>query len=285
VNQDIRLDVGALDHPKLLALEEQLGAKAVLCLVRLWCFTARYRPKGSLKGMTDAQIGAAAHWPGPAGTLIESLISLRLVDGIALKRSVHGWMRRQGYAAHSEERSEAARIAANIGWDKRRAAMRIAYGAHAKRIRGPHAPSPSPSPSPSPDQKQDPAARFHDPDLDPPVERTAAPPASPSVPIDDLTPSEDIAEFGWPTEPGPASNADFEAFIAAYPPRRRHRTKAERAWYSVNGNRPAVGVVLAALERDKASDDWLRERGRYIPGADQWLLDRQWERLPEKEPF
>jgi hypothetical protein len=100
--------------------------------------------------------------------------------------------------------------------------------------------------------------------------------ASPRVELDDIH---------GPTDAGPPANQDFERFWAAYPAHRRKREDAERAWYLVNGNRPKLEVLLAALERDKASEDWTRQKGRYIPSAERWLTDRQWERQADPEPF
>jgi len=44
---------------------------------------------------------------------------------------------------------------------------------------------------------------------------------------------------------------------------------------------PRAAEVLDALARFKASPDWRREHGRYIPGPEPWLNDESWEVPPE----
>ncbi len=38
-----------------------------------------------------------------------------------------------------------------------------------------------------------------------------------------------------------------------------------------------LSTILAALERDKRSDQWQRDGGQYIPYPATWLHDRRWE--------
>ena len=38
--------------------------------------------------------------------------------------------------------------------------------------------------------------------------------------------------------------------------------------------------MLDVLARQKRSEDWHKESGRYIPGPEKWLRERCWEDVP-----
>lgn len=66
----------------------------------------------------------------------------------------------------------------------------------------------------------------------------------------------------------------FDDFYRAYP-KKRGREDAARAWRKV---RPEdVSAILAAVEGFKASEDWQRENGRYVPYPATFLNGRRWE--------
>ena len=46
MNNDIRLSVEFFDHPKTVKLQRRLGVGAVICLQRLWIWTAQNRSNG-----------------------------------------------------------------------------------------------------------------------------------------------------------------------------------------------------------------------------------------------
>ena len=46
MNKDFRLSVSFLEHWKTIILQEELGSDAVLCLLKLWAFTAQNKPDG-----------------------------------------------------------------------------------------------------------------------------------------------------------------------------------------------------------------------------------------------
>lgn len=155
MNKDIRLLVTFFDHPKTVKLQRRLGDGAVLALQRLWCFAAQHKPDGNLCGMDAEDIEIAARWQGETGAFVAALTDLRWLDraedGSYL---VHDWAVHNGYASYAARRSEAARNAANMRWEKMRGCPAMpeqcdgnAPALHA-HCRG-NAPSPSPSPSPS----------------------------------------------------------------------------------------------------------------------------------------
>lgn len=112
---DLRIRRGALRHPKILLLRKRLGAEAVLSLIALWDHAAGNRWKGSLAGMTDPEIEAAADWCGAEGAWIAAASALRLLDGDELSRSIHGWEEAQPWIFHREERLAAAKTSGRRG--------------------------------------------------------------------------------------------------------------------------------------------------------------------------
>lgn len=77
-----------------------------------------------------------------------------------------------------------------------------------------------------------------------------------------------------PKGPSPAkSGADFARFWAAYP-RKVGKEAARRAFARAA---PGLEQLLAALERQKQTEQWQRDQGRYIPNPATWLSQGRWE--------
>lgn len=75
----------------------------------------------------------------------------------------------------------------------------------------------------------------------------------------------------------PTYNPDaFEIFWAAYP-RKDDRRKAIRAWDKLKPDKTLCRVMYAALLRQKESEQWTRDNGRYIPMFPTWINGRRWE--------
>ena len=68
----------------------------------------------------------------------------------------------------------------------------------------------------------------------------------------------------------------FEQFWKAYP-RKKSKGHAEKAWSLIKPDRPFLARMLEAIERDRASPDWRREGGKYIPYPARWLYGKSWE--------
>lgn len=75
----------------------------------------------------------------------------------------------------------------------------------------------------------------------------------------------------------------FDAFWSAYP-RKRGKEKARRAWKKLKPDIALCRTMSAALERDKASRDWQKDAGAYIPYPATWLNGRRWEDEPSQPP-
>lgn len=73
---------------------------------------------------------------------------------------------------------------------------------------------------------------------------------------------------------------DFDRFWAAYP-KKRSKGEAFKAWGATKEKRPPILKLLAALAVLKASDDWRKDGGQFIPYPSTWLRAWGWEDVPE----
>lgn len=72
-----------------------------------------------------------------------------------------------------------------------------------------------------------------------------------------------------------ASDSLFAIFWTAYP-KKKAKEDAQRAWDKRRPTSELLSVMLSALERQKASPDWLKDSGRYIPLPATWLNGARW---------
>lgn len=174
MNTDIRLKTSFRDHRKRKKLQRALGAEGVLAFIDLMLMAAETRPDGILTGMDEIDVALDANWDGDPRELVDTLLSVGLLDTLEDGTyAIHDWREHNAYAASAEERSEAARKAAQARWGKRPAQEGNAEesqeqgpknaelcgeqcATHADSMRPAqegNAPSPSPSPSPNPSRK------------------------------------------------------------------------------------------------------------------------------------
>ena len=70
--------------------------------------------------------------------------------------------------------------------------------------------------------------------------------------------------------------AHFENFWAAYP-KKKSKGDAEKAWNKINPNEELFNKIMAGIEKGRASPDWKREQGKFIPYPATWLNSKGWE--------
>ncbi|HOQ62247.1 MAG TPA: hypothetical protein PKZ08_16585, partial [Vicinamibacterales bacterium] len=75
----------------------------------------------------------------------------------------------------------------------------------------------------------------------------------------------------------------FARFWAAYP-KRKAKARAEAAFRKLAPDDDLLAAMLAAIERQRASGQWQRESGRFIPYPASWLNGRCWDDDPDPEP-
>ena len=77
------------------------------------------------------------------------------------------------------------------------------------------------------------------------------------------------------SEESARETSDFSAFWAAYP--RRVGKDAARKAFDRRRSDVTLEAVLAALELQKASQQWQRDGGRYVPHPATWLNQGRWQ--------
>ena len=80
--------------------------------------------------------------------------------------------------------------------------------------------------------------------------------------------------YGAETEP-----ERFSEIWLAYPEHRRaHRREATELVAKALEEGATIDILLAALEADKLTPDWLTNNGQYIPGIVKWLQREAWRK-------
>jgi hypothetical protein len=77
----------------------------------------------------------------------------------------------------------------------------------------------------------------------------------------------------------------FTKWWNAYPSygtRKKGRDKCLQIWIRKTLE-PLATQIIASLDRCKASADWLKEGGKYIPGPAPWLNDTPWKTKPSEQ--
>ena len=107
---DIRLSVEFFDHPKTIKLQRRIGLDGVMSLIKLWLWCRINRPSGILSGMDIEDIEIAAKWTGEHGTFVNEALTLGWLELNEDTYALHDWEDNNGWAAKTEERSNAARL-------------------------------------------------------------------------------------------------------------------------------------------------------------------------------
>ena len=68
---------------------------------------------------------------------------------------------------------------------------------------------------------------------------------------------------------------DFTTFWQAWP-RKKAKADAERAWRNHVVDIPEIGALVEIVDAQKASDQWQKEEGQYIPHPATWLNAERW---------
>jgi len=69
----------------------------------------------------------------------------------------------------------------------------------------------------------------------------------------------------------------FAEFWKTYP-RKEGKAAAEKAWSKAKG--VDLSTILQAIERARATEQWLKDGGQFIPHPSTWLTQRRWEDEP-----
>lgn len=98
------------------------------------------------------------------------------------------------------------------------------------------------------------------------------------VDIDNNTPLPPIEKKSPPAPKNKEEyTEDFEKFWSVYPNKKSGKANAFISWKKLNGRRPPVEQITAAIEKQKGSTDWIKDNGQFIPMATTWLNQKRWD--------
>lgn len=72
----------------------------------------------------------------------------------------------------------------------------------------------------------------------------------------------------------------FDRFWQEYP-KKKSKGDAYKAWCQTKDKRPPIAQIIKTLIVLKASEDWRKEGGQFIPYPATWLRDWGWDDVPE----
>ena len=81
-------------------------------------------------------------------------------------------------------------------------------------------------------------------------------------------------------ETKPNIQTQFEEFWKSYPKKKNQR-QARKEYERLNPSMEKHREIMDSLEKQKKSNEWKIENGRYIPFPARWLSDRRWEDIIE----
>lgn len=79
---------------------------------------------------------------------------------------------------------------------------------------------------------------------------------------------------------GDVQEADFEAFWKVYP----KKVAKKKAYQAFKKIKTPVSVLIEAVEKQKKSEQWMRDHGQYIPFPTTWLNQERWITEDDEEP-
>lgn len=113
---DIRINTSIFNNPKIMLLSRKLGDHGVICLIRLWCFSASSKPDGNLSSYSHEMLEAAAGWTGKDRELFDIFCELGFLDCDGDSVLLHDWKEHQGWVANAPKRSESAKKKVLLRW-------------------------------------------------------------------------------------------------------------------------------------------------------------------------
>ncbi len=106
----LNLDPDFLNHPKTIRLLGETGPEGVVCLLRLWCFCAKFAPNGDLSRYSASAIEKEImQWHSEPEKLLITLQKMHFIEdkqqGQKRGYFVHDWKKHQGHILKLRERA------------------------------------------------------------------------------------------------------------------------------------------------------------------------------------
>lgn len=244
-------------HPKLKLAARDLGIS--LCHMRgvmgsIWMFTSMSFPRGDIGRMSNEEIAVAIDYDRDPEELVRVLVARRLLDEHAECRLyVHD------FSEHADD---------TVHYKLARAGLSFMDGAKSRRVR-----DGLQRKSTVGDSRRQ-RIRVGD---RPPT------PTPTTTPTTTNTERSSVARVGRKRRGRTDVPEGFEDFYQAYP-RKKARPAAESAWRKLNPNPDLRAKIMDALELVKASHEWRKDRGRFVPYPATFLNGDRWEDQIDPEP-
>lgn len=244
------------DHRKLFDAADELEVSPphmMGLLVSFWLWALDNAPSGNLEGITPRMIARAAQWEGPAEKLTAALIRAGWLDekeGGELE--IHDWYeyagklidQRQAEKERSQRRRAAAAASSDGTGDDRQTTAGRPKGSRGKAAG-------------RVDQSRQDNTRG------------------------DNTPPSPSAEGATPTKES-LVDARFAEFWSAYP-KKVGKQYALKTWKRLKPTAELHDKIMQAVDAQKRSEQWRRDKGRYIPNPATWLNGGYWDNEIEPE--
>ena len=88
--------------------------------------------------------------------------------------------------------------------------------------------------------------------------------------------SESESEIESESEKRKAQDGWFEKFWSVYP-RKVNKVGARKAFDRIRPDESLLGRIIAAVEKQRTSDQWTKDGGQFIPHPATWLNGHRWE--------
>lgn len=239
-------------HPKTKKLARLLGVSlpaAVGHLHYLWWWALDFAQDGLLDKYDAEDIADALQWDGDANQLVEALISSGYIDDTEDGLVVHDWAEYAGKLlerrAKDRARKRAAAEAAGVPESVRRS-------------------------SDGNDEEAD------------GVLNASCVTNQPTVPNQPNTTNSTEPNRTEPHQPDgdpPLQERRFAEFWKAYP-NKVGKAGCLKAWKKLKPSAELFDKIMEALTKQKASEKWQREGGRFIPNPLTWLNQGRWDDEP-----
>lgn len=281
-------------HPKTRRLARYLGISlpaAVGHLHYLWWWTLDYAQNGDLSRYEIEDIADAALWDGDAKSFVEALVKSGFLDLTDEGLCIHDW---DDYAGRLIDKRKANSERARKWREKKNNERETnAFVMHNERATNdatvpnltvPNHTKPEnnnlPCASPDDDAREITdvvSADFagHDPVS---VEAETVTATGEQQAAQEQAQEQEQQKADKPRTPFTSKRQEqmFDRFWELYP-RKKSKGQAEKVWARLRPNDELFASILTGLERAKASYDWQKEGGKYIPYPATWLNAKGWE--------
>lgn len=243
-------------HPKTKKLARRLGVSlpaAVGHLHYLWWWALDFAQDGVLDKFDAEDIADAMQWDGDADQLVEALLYSGYIDDTPDGRHIHDWAE---YAGKLLERREKDRAR------KRSAAEAAGVPSSFRRSSN---------------------GKITEGDGNPNASSVTNQPTVPNQPNTTNSTEPNRTNHNQPDGDLPLQERRFAEFWQAYP-KKVGKASCLKAWLKLKPTAELFTHIMDALAKQKASEQWQREAGRYIPNPLTWLNQGRWDDEPVEAP-